>query len=305
MPGEGHIMPLIPPAIAGQVFPALEYMDGVREVRTGVMRMGAGLQTDSINKMNSTATGANLMASASAQRNELIARSFAEIGFRDLALLTHELIRKHCDKEMVIRLRDKWVPVDPRQWKTRMDMTISVGLGTGNREQQLNNIMLVAQAQQQAFPAGIVTPENIYNLATKLAETAGFKTPDMFFTMKKDGEQQLPPEVEQQMQQGLAIIQQQKALIDDLKAKINEMKANIQADIYKADKSAETAITTAEMNNSSKEMITVFQSAIDALVASQQGIVDRISGLENMEVDLSPVIEAMRGMMNPEQEEME
>jgi methyl-accepting chemotaxis protein len=127
----------------------------------------------------------------------------------------------------------------------------------------------------------------------------------MFFTMKKDGEQQLPPEVEQQMQQGMAIIQQQKALIDDLKAKINEMKANIQADIYKADKSAETAITTAEMNNSSKEMITVFQSAIDALVASQQGIVDRISGLENMEVDLSPVIEAMRGMMNPEQEEME
>lgn len=301
VPGEGHVMPLIPPAIAGQVFPALEYMDGVREVRTGVMRMGAGLQTDSINKMNSTATGANLMASASAQRNELIARSFAEVGFRDLALLTHELIRKHCDKEMVIRLRDKWVPVDPREWKTRMDMTISVGLGTGNREQQLANIMLVGNAQQRAFEVGIVTPENVYNLATKLAETAGFKSPEQFFTMKKDEQPQLPPEVQQQMEQGMQIIQGQKQLIEELKAKINEMKSNIDADIYKADKSAETALATAEMNNSSKEMITVFQSAIDALVASQQGIADRITGLESMDVDLSPVIEAMQQMMsNPE-----
>ena len=99
VPAEGHIMPLVPPALAGQAFPALEYMDGIREIRTGVMRMGAGLHTDSLNKLNSTATGANLMASQAAQRNELIARSFAEVGFRDLALLTHELIRKHCDKE--------------------------------------------------------------------------------------------------------------------------------------------------------------------------------------------------------------
>ena len=52
-------MPLISPDVSGTAFPMLQYFDGVREIRTGVMRMGAGLQSDSINKLNSTATGAS------------------------------------------------------------------------------------------------------------------------------------------------------------------------------------------------------------------------------------------------------
>ena len=32
-----------------------------------------------------------------------------------------------------IRLRNVWINVDPRNWKTRDDMTINVGLGAGGK----------------------------------------------------------------------------------------------------------------------------------------------------------------------------
>ena len=78
-------------------------------------------------------------------------------------LLCHELTRKHNTKEQVIKLRNRWIPVNPRTWRTCYDMTISVGLGTGNREQQMANITNMLMAQKEAFQIGVATPENIYN----------------------------------------------------------------------------------------------------------------------------------------------
>jgi hypothetical protein len=197
----------------------LQYFDGVREVRTGIMRMGAGLQSDSINKLNSTATGANLMASTAQGRQELIARTFAETGLRDLMLLIHELIRKNNTKPQIVRLRNKWVPIDPREWKSRYDMTISVGLGTGNREQQISNIMMMGQFQERAFPTGIIKPENILFTGKKLAEAAGYKNPDAFFT---DPTQQPPkppmPDPKMLEAQGKMQIEQAKMQSDNQKS---------------------------------------------------------------------------------------
>lgn len=219
MPGEGHVMPLISPDVSGTAFPMLQYFDGVREIRTGVMRMGAGLQSDSINKLNSTATGASLMASSAQGRQELIARTFAETGLRDLMLLCHELTRKHNTKEQVIKLRNRWVPVNPRTWRTRYDMTISVGLGTGNREQQMANITNMLMAQKEAFHIGVATPENIYNSLTKLAEAAGFKAPEQFFTNPTMAPQK-PPQPDPKMieAQGKMQIEQAKMQSDQQKA---------------------------------------------------------------------------------------
>ena len=190
-PGEGHIMPLVPPALAGQAFPMMEYMDGMRETRTGITRYNQGLDANSLNK---TATGINAIMSAAQARIELIARSFAETGLRDLMFLLHGLVRKHSDKEMVVRLRNKWVQVDPRDWKTRFDMTISVGLGTGNREQQMQNLMNIMMVQEKAFAIGAASPQNIYNSAAKLTEIAGFKAPEQFFTPPQPKPPQPTPE---------------------------------------------------------------------------------------------------------------
>lgn len=186
MPGGLLPIPTVP--IGGQIFPVLEYMDAAREVRTGVNRMAVGPDPNTLNPYSTTATGANLMATAAQQRIRLIARTFAETGIKDLFLGIHALILKHGKEARHVKLRDRWTTVDPRQWRTRKDMTITVGLGTGTRDQVQGYLTTILQMQVRALEmqggatGPLVTLANVYNTLRKLTENAGFRSADPFFT---------------------------------------------------------------------------------------------------------------------------
>jgi hypothetical protein len=116
---------------------------------------------------------------------KLIARIFAETGIRDLFWLLHATIRKHGQKAQTVRLRNQWVPVDPREWKTRNDLTVNVGLGSGSKAQQLQEIQLIINSQSQAVAAGktnLVSDQNLYASAKQLTKIVGHKDVDAFFT---------------------------------------------------------------------------------------------------------------------------
>ncbi len=198
------ILPLVHPNTGAGAIEGLTYLDSQKEARTGITKYNQGLDANSLNK---TATGINQIMGAAQQRMELVARIFAESGVKRMFQLTHELLKKHADKATIFRLNNKWVPVDPRQWQTRTDMTIAVGLGTGNKDAQLAHLMSILQVQREAMAIGVSTPKNIYSAAKRLAENAGFSDGNEFFT---DPEQQQPQqpqanpllEVEQVKQQG-------------------------------------------------------------------------------------------------------
>lgn len=173
------IVPLQHSMLGAPVLTAIEMLDGVREVRTGVTKYNMGTDSSSL---NSTATGVSIISNAANQRIEWIARTFAETGVANLFRIIHALTRKHSDKEQIVRLRDDWVVVDPRTWVKRMDMTVTVGLGATNREVHTKNIMNLGTVQERAFRAGIVSPENVYNMAIELANAMGFKDANRFFT---------------------------------------------------------------------------------------------------------------------------
>ena len=134
-------------------------------------------------------------------RKELIARIFAETGVKRLYTLVHELLKKHADNQLIYKLRNKWVPVDPRQWKTRTDMTIAVGLGTGNKDMQLQHIMAIMGVQEKAMMIGITDAKKIYNAAKRMAENAGFSDGDEFFIDPST----LPPKPQQPPQPDPAV----------------------------------------------------------------------------------------------------
>ena len=169
------------PDITGSIYPALQYLDATREWRTGVSRQGQGVDPDAL--QNQVATIANQMFSAAQGKVKLIARIFAETGIKDLFTLLHATIRKHATQAETVRLRNQWVRVDPRDWKTRNDMTINVGLGTGTKAEQLAHLQLIIGAQTQAITGGlpIVSPRNLFNSAVELAKLAGHKDFDKFF----------------------------------------------------------------------------------------------------------------------------
>lgn len=175
----GAIMPLSHPFAAHQILGVIEYADTVKENRTGVTRYNQGIDANSLNK---TASGISQIMSASQQRTELIARVLAETGIKELMRIVHAISLKHQRKPDVVKLRNRWVAIDPSQWRKRTDMTVSVGLGTGTKESQQESLMMILNAQKQAVQIGVATPQNVYYALKKLAQAAGHKDADKFFT---------------------------------------------------------------------------------------------------------------------------
>ena len=194
-PGQ-VMMPMQTQTINQQAFPLLEYLDTVREQRTGITRYSQGMDADSLNK---TATGVNVILTQAQMRVELIARIFAETGVKDMFTKIFELVVKHQDKERIIKIRNTFVPFRPMEWRNRCNISINVGLGTGSRDQQLSILNNILQTQLKALelqgtPAGpMVNLRNIYNTLSKIVENAGLKNAGLFFTDPDVGMQQMPP----------------------------------------------------------------------------------------------------------------
>ena len=213
----GAVQPLQVPEVSSSVFPALNYMDSVREQRTGISKQSMGLDADAL--QSTTATAVAAMQAASQGKIEMIARVFAETGVRALFRGILHLVTKYQNKEKIIRLRNNFVTMDPRQWDNMYDVQINVGLGTGQREQQLATLFQIA-AKQEGIMATmgpnnpIVTPIQYRNTLSKIAELSGFKDASEFF---QDPRNAPPPPPQQQgpnpeMQMEMAKAEQDLAL---------------------------------------------------------------------------------------------
>lgn len=122
------------PFVGQQAFPMLEYMDGIKEDRTGMSRASMGLNADA--PQSSTKAAVSATISASQSRLELTTRILAE-GMKKLFKQILQLTVANQDKARMIRSRNKWVQVDPRMWDATMDVSINVGLGNGDTEQKM------------------------------------------------------------------------------------------------------------------------------------------------------------------------
>lgn len=221
------LMPLSHTPFPPSSFTMVEYLDSMKEKRTGVTAYNQGLDSSSLNK---TATGVQQIMNAAAQRLELVARTFAETGVKELFMLVHRLTRKYYTKPDIVKLRNKWVEVDPREWKDRNDLSVSVGLGTGNKDQQLMHLQTIIQAQGMGLQLGVATPKNVFNALSKLTQNAGFKNPEEFWTDPENQQQQpQKPDPEMAKVQAQMQIEQMK-----LQAKEKEIAMNAQADQAKA-----------------------------------------------------------------------
>ena len=195
-PPSQVMLPMQNQTISQQAFPLLEYLDTVRETRTGVTRYSQGLDADSLNK---TATGVNTLMSQSQMRMELIARVFAETGVKDLFRRIFELTVKYQNKERIVELNNKFVPVSPTEWKNRYNISINVGLGAGSKDQQIVMLNNILQKQLQAFQLQgnkeypMVTLKNIYNSLAKIIEEAGLKNVENYFVNPDEGKELIQP----------------------------------------------------------------------------------------------------------------
>jgi hypothetical protein len=181
------------PLAAG--FQAIEYLDGVREARTGVTRYNQGMDANSLNK---TATGMSIISNNSQQRQELVARQFGEF-LKDIFEKLLGLVSRHADEQDVAKLRGQFVP-----WPQDYDMTVSVGLGTNNKDQTVAHVMALLGidekiiTMQGGLNGPLLTAQNLHEKLKLLTEAMGFKGNDRYYTDPSQAEALPPPQEEEQ-----------------------------------------------------------------------------------------------------------
>jgi hypothetical protein len=243
------ITPIETRFVAGQSFPMLEYLDSVKENRSGVTRYNQGSDADSLNK---TATGVSRIMDAAMLRTKLIARVFAETGVVELFKGILHCLSKYSTEPMQVRLSGKFEVIDPRQWKTMWDMTVNVGLGTGDKTAQLMQLQTVATQQFTLRQAGApwVTDQNLFNMAKKTAELAGYPHENLFFT---DPASIPPPEPGPDPNAAAMQAEAQKAQMTmqlegaKIQQKGQETQATVEIEKYKADLQAQTQMALEQM----------------------------------------------------------
>ena len=214
----GAVQPFSVPFVGQAAFPMLEYLDSVRENRTGMSKAAMGLDAGALQSTTRAAVAATVTAAQ--QHLELIARIFAETGMRALFKGILKLVVENQDRPRVVRLRNQWVPIDPRSWDSGMDVEIDVGLGGGTDEQKVAVLTTIAakqeQIMQQMGPQNpLVTPAQYRNTLVRIAELSGFKnSSDFFQDPAMAPPPQPPPPPPPDPAQILAEVEKQKIMAD-------------------------------------------------------------------------------------------
>ena len=155
-----------------QVFQFLEYMNTMKENRTGITRYNQGMDANSLNK---TATGITQIMNASNQRLELIARIFAETGIKQLFRHMIKMNQMYITEETFIRITDKPKPIYPEDLEGTIDITVNVGVVAGSKQQQAQAMQLLLGMYPQLLQVGLADPSHIAYAFGRLVESLGYK----------------------------------------------------------------------------------------------------------------------------------
>jgi hypothetical protein len=250
----------VTPFSAGASMPMLEYVQGMRENRTGVSRTSMGMNPDSL---NSTATGRQIDQSASQQRVELIARIIAETLIKPIFQGILKVLTDGEMQKLAFRLRDEFVEYDPNEWRDSYDMTINVGLGTGDTQLKAAQLTNIYQMQQAGMQMGLATPQNLYHTMAKIVENSGFKDVQNFVQDPRNAPPAPPPEPPLPIQ-----LEQMK-----IQADAQKHQANSQQDIQKFQAETQMQLQVEQIKAEAKQR--EIQASLELQAANDQRDAER------------------------------
>jgi hypothetical protein len=201
----GMVQPLAEPFVGQQALGVMAYLDEIKTQRTGISRASQGLDAEALQSTTRAAVQAQL--SSSQERIEMIARLFAD-GIKRCFQGVLKMVIRHQDKPKIIRLRNRFVPIDPRGWDASMDMIVNIALGRGSDEQRMIFLQGIL-AQQKEIIANfgpynpLVSLEQYRDTLSEITKLSGYMDPSKFF------KEVSPEEVQAFMQQQAESKQQQ------------------------------------------------------------------------------------------------
>jgi hypothetical protein len=255
-PVSNDLTPVTMPDTSASALQMLEYVDQMSERRSGISRNAMGMDPDSLNK---TATGIKLMQSAGAIRKEQIARNMA-IGIEQMfRKLYNVIVRNAKGPQEVHAGKGQFKQYSPSSWPPEAKIRVHVGLGTGDREAQIGQLIQI-QAMQREWVANyglsnpIVTMKELHNTVEDMGRVMGMRGMDQYFKDPSVIEQ--TPEGKQALQQLMQPKPDPKAQEMQTKMQMEQQKAKQDAQIKQAEMAADVQMEQARLqaNREGKEM---------------------------------------------------
>ena len=236
----GAVQRLDTPQLGASAFQMLEYMNRLVEKRSGVSERTQGIDQGAL-AANQAASAVNQVMTAAQQRIELIARVFAETGLTDLFRLIHKLVIQGPSRRQIVKLREKYVEVDPSEWRERKNTTVVVGLGNGSKDSELQKLGMLFQYQQQlasnpAF-APLVGKENVYNVVEDISTVLNkanrgryFLDPEgekaAKFIQQKQAEDKAAAEQQAKLQEKQLELEERRVAVEEARLEIEKQKVS-------------------------------------------------------------------------------
>lgn len=191
------VFPLQIPYIGDKTLQTIQYVDQSRAQTTGSLLSSQGLDADKISK--ETATRFNGIKDDSDAKIELIARNYAETGFRKLYEGIAWLVSRYQNTEQEFRVLGKALTVKPSSWKYNHRASTSVGLGAGNNEKLVESLQGIYAIQQQEMAQGsmLVDSKDKYNTLKRIVDGLGLPSVNEFFNDPEEPKDQLLAQNEQ------------------------------------------------------------------------------------------------------------
>lgn len=250
MRAPNSIQPIETPFVGQQALPILEKMIDIKEQRTGITKASAGLDADALQSSTKAAVAATITAAQ--QHIETTARIFAETGVAQLFRGLLRLTVAHQAPERIVKMRGKYIAMDPRAWDVTLPLRVKVAIGAGLDDEKYQALAEAATKMEGIFNTmgisnPIVTPKQYRDTLVTMLKLRGRVDAEQFY-QDVDPNWQPPPQQPSDPNMVIAQAEQQKA-----QAHVQKQQADTQLDQVRQQteamhKDRAAALKEAEMN---------------------------------------------------------
>lgn len=262
----GMMRDIAVPFVAGQTLSALQYVDQMVEMKTGVTRASMGLDPDALQSTTRAAVQATVQGAAG--QIEVMVANLAYTGMRRLFKQILKLMARHSTKAEMLRINGEYVPMDPRVWDVDLDASVNVGLGTGREDQKSAILAQTLQMQMQAIQN--FGPNNplsglpqLRNTLADLLAINGLQNADRYF---------LPSQQMQQMMDAAA-----------------QSQAQAQAQQGQPSDPSQAVVAAEQIRASATAQAAQIRAQADLMKAQMKDDLDRDKMLQDMEIAMAEI----------------
>lgn len=217
----------------------LAYLDTVKDDRVGALKEANGLTPDALQSITPAAASA---AITSAQAHiEMLARNIAEMGVAPLFRGLLRLLVLNQAPERIVRMRGKYVPMDPRAMDADLDVRVNIAVGTGLLEEKIATLENESTKMEGIFNTmglsnPFVTARQYRDLRVKILKMRGFPDAEQTYQAVDPNWQPPPPDPNQQNPQML--IAQAEAKKADAEVQAKQADSQRKQEAHQADLAA-------------------------------------------------------------------